>query len=84
MTTREPAPGWTINDYDGEFEPMAFGPKNDVSMDVNDDDTITIEHDVSSDYFSGSRAVRVTVPIRWVTEMVAVTLAFRAQTQVKP
>lgn len=71
--------GWTIHTYDGEFEPMAFGPRN-VSVEVNDDDTITIEHEVPSDYYSGSESsARVTVPVRWLTEMIAEVLAYRAK-----
>ncbi len=78
MTERTIVPGWTVTSYEGEFEPMAFGPNN-VSVDVNDDDTVTIEHDVRTGYHGGTSTERVTVPIRWLTEFIAETLAYRAQ-----
>ena len=76
MSERTVVPGWTIITYD-RFEPMAFGPK-DESVTVNDDDTITIAHEG----YSGSE--RVTVPIRWLTEAIAETLAYRAALGGKP
>lgn len=77
--SREVVPGWVIHSYDGHAEPMAFGPGN-VTVDVNDDDTITIEHNVPSDYYSRSDVTaRVTVPVRWLTEAIAEVLAYRAR-----
>ena len=77
MSEREVLPGWTIHLWDGGGEPMAFGPR-DITLDVNDDDTITIEHQVATER-GGSCSERVTVPIRWVSEYIAEVLAHRAK-----
>lgn len=78
MAEREVLPGWKIIDFEGHFEPMASGPDG-AELELNDDDTITIEHEVPSGYCGGTSTERVTVPLRWVTEYVAEVLAYRAR-----
>jgi len=69
--------GWTVTTWD-EFSPMAFGPKN-VCLTVNDDATITIEHEVPSGYYGGTTTERVTVPRDWLAAMLAAADGYTAR-----
>lgn len=73
--------GWLVHTWD-DFAPMAFGPKN-ISLDVNDDGTITIEHEVPSGYGHSTSSERVTVPRDWLAAMMKEADEYRAKKAAK-